>query len=524
MTSNASNNKRLAKNTLTLYVRMIFSMAVSLYTSRVILNTLGIEDFGIYNVVGGVVTMLSFLNSAMAASTQRFLNFELGTGNLKQLKHVFSMSLSIHILVAIIVFILAETIGLWFLNTQMTIPANRVEAANWVYQFSILAAMATLTQVPYTAAIIAHERMKAYASIGITEVVLRLIIVLALTWILADKLKLFAVLTFLVSLTITLLYRIYCKRHFPECSYKFIRDITLFKTLASFSGWNLFGSIALVINGQGQNILLNLFFCPAINAARGIAFQLNNAVSALVANFQIAVNPQIVKSYAAQEYDYFQSLMFRSAKLSFFLLFILSAPILIETEYILKWWLKIVPDYTATFCQITLLSSLINSFSLPLATGASATGKIRRYQISVGVFELLNIPVCYLLLRMGYDPVSVFCVSLLLVVITLSVRLWLLKTMISLHVKSFIHNVIIKSGIVFIITIFPAILMSHLIEEGLLRFISTIAFTSIVSSTAIIFIGITKNERTFVFSKSNELFKRTKNRLFNENISRNNNI
>lgn len=312
------SNKRIAKNTLMLYFRMILTMLVSLYTSRVVLNTLGVEDFGIYNVVAGFVTMFGFLNSAMASATQRFLAFEIGKGDHDQLRNVFSMSVNIHFLIAFIIFILAETIGLWFVNTQLTIPAGRMGAAQCVYQFSILAMMVTMVSVPYNAMIIAHERMNVFAWVSIIEVSLKLFIVFMLQWFGFDKLKFYAVLTFCVSLIIRFIYGFYCSRQFKESRFRYFWDRPLFKTLASYAGWNLWGNIAAVLQGEGVNVLLNIFFGPVINAARGIAFQVKGAVNQFVANFQMAMNPQIIKSYAVNDLKYMHQLIFRGAKYSFF--------------------------------------------------------------------------------------------------------------------------------------------------------------------------------------------------------------
>ena len=329
-------SRRIAKNTAMLYVRMIFIMFVSLYTSRVVLSTLGVSDYGVYNVVGGVVYMFSFLNAAMTNGTQRFLSYELGRGDICQLRKMFSITLSIHIFIGLVIVILAETIGLWFLNTQLNIPAERMMAANWVYQFSILSFLISVIQVPYNSLIIAHERMNVYAYVSIIEVILRLLVVFILTQIDYDKLTLYGFLYFSVTLIAAVIYAVYCKIKFSECTSHFVYDHLLFKRLLSFAGWNLYGNVTCVVAAQGVNLILNIFFGPVINAARGIAYQISSSIYGFANNFQMAVNPQIIKSYAAGENEYMMNLIFRSAKFSFYLLFIIALPIFIEVDFILK--------------------------------------------------------------------------------------------------------------------------------------------------------------------------------------------
>lgn len=330
MSNNSVNNKRIAKNTLLLYVRMFFVMAVTLFTSRVVLATLGVTDFGIYNVVGGVVAMMGILNNAMAVSTQRYLTFELGRGDAVRLKQVFCMCLAIFVMLAVVVVVLGETVGLWFLNSKMTIPADRMVAANWVYQFSILACVASLIVTPYNAVIIARERMNVYAYVGILEVVLKLAVVYLLLVIPVDRLTTYGLLILLSQIVIAVIYMLYCTRHFAEARYRVYWDGSLFRELVSYSGWNLFGSAAGVVKGQGLNILLNMFFTPAVNAARGIAYQVNAAITQFFTNFYTAVRPQITKYYAQGDMEEMTKLIFRSSKMSFYLIMLISMPVIIE--------------------------------------------------------------------------------------------------------------------------------------------------------------------------------------------------
>lgn len=388
----SENTRRIAKNTAMLYIRMLLIMAVTLYTSRLVLNVLGVEDFGIYNVVGGVVMMFAFLNGAMAQSTQRFLSFEIGRNNKEQLKKVFSLSVTIHIGIAILILVLAETLGLWFLNTKMNIPADRMEAARWIYQFAIFSFMVSVVQVPYNAAIIAHERMQVYAYISIAEAALKLFVAFALTWTAFDKLKVYAVLVFGVNVMIAFLYRLYCKWKIKECRYRFIWDKKLYTTLTGFAGWNLFGTFAWLMKSQGLNVILNIFFGPLLNAAYGIANQVNTAVNSFVQNFSMALNPQIVKSYAAGDLSYTVTLLFRGARFSYYLFLFFAVPLLIETEVILKLWLKNVPEYAVIFTRLVIINSMFESFTYTMGTAIQATGKNKLYQFIVGGTILLNLP------------------------------------------------------------------------------------------------------------------------------------
>ena len=504
-----ADNKRIAKNTLMLYFRMFLTMGVSLYTSRIVLNTLGVEDFGIYNVVGGVVTMFSFLNAAMSSATQRFLSFELGKENYKQLQKVFSMSLNIHVLIASVIFVLAETIGLWFLNAKLNIPAERMEAANWVYQFSILSFMVTVISVPYNAMIIAYERMNVYAYVSILEVVLKLIIVFMLQWFGYDKLKFYAILVFSISLLIRLVYGIYCNRNFKESRYVFSWDKSLYTTLMSYAGWNLWGNVAGVMFTQGINILLNIFFGPAINAARGIAYQIRGAVTGFVTNFQMAMNPQIIKSYASGNQNYMHQLIFQGAKYSFFLLLLLSLPILFETPLILKIWLKIVPDYTVIFTRLVLVNILIDCISGPLMTAAQASGKIKVYQSVVGGLLILILPISYLFLKLGYSPQVTLYVSISISIIALFSRLWILRPLVHLSILKFTQFVLVPILMVSLVAVIPPLLTTYFMNPGILAFfiVSSISVLSVLLS--IYSLGLERKERVYMKNKVRQyLFKR----------------
>ena len=384
MNNTTENNKRIAKNTLLLYFRMLFLMAVSLYTSRVVLNALGVEDFGIYNVVGGVVAMFTVLSGSLSAAISRFITYELGKGNQENLNKIFSSAVTIQLGLAGIIILLVETIGIWFLNVKMNISEVRMEAANWVFQFSILTFAINLVSVPYNASIIAHEKMSAFAYISILEAVGKLTIAYLIGISPIDKLIFYAILMCAVALIVCFTYGNYCKRHFSECTYRFIWDKQLLKQMFGFAGWNFIGTASAVLRDQGGNVVINLFCGPTVNAARGVAFQVNNAVNQFVANFMTALNPQITKSYASGDKEYMMTLIFQGARLSFYMLLLLSLPILVNTHYILELWLKIVPEHTVLFVQLVLIFTMSESISQPLITAMLATGKIRNYQIVVG--------------------------------------------------------------------------------------------------------------------------------------------
>lgn len=499
---NTENSKRIARNTALLYFRLILTMGVSLYTSRVVLNTLGVEDFGIYSVVGGIVIMFSFLNSSMSSATQRFFSFELGKNDYGQLKKVFSMSVNIHAIIAIIILILAETIGLWFLNAKLNIPVERMEAANWVYQFSILSFLVTVMSVPYNAIIIAHERMNVYAYVSVVEVALKLAIVFSLVWFSYDKLKMYAILILSLSATVWIVYKTYCRRNFSETNYKFFWEKSLYKTLMNYAGWNIFGNLASVSTSQGVNILLNLFFGPVVNAARGIAYQVMGAVNGFVSNFQLAMNPQIVKSYAADDLKYMHQLIFRGSKYSFFLLYFITLPILLETESILGWWLGIVPAYTVIFCRLILINTLIDCISGPLMTAAQATGKIKKYQFMVGGLLLLILPISYLLLRMGFPPQTTLYVSISISLIALFTRLQIISPLINLSVLTFTRRVLMRVFLVAVVAIIFPLFIAYSVNQELIRFFSVCIVSILSVAISVFYLGLRREERLFMGGKA----------------------
>lgn len=497
----SSNNKRIAKNTLMLYVRMLFSMGVSLFTSRVILQALGVEDYGIYNVVGGFVTMFTFLNGSMVASTQRYLNFEIGRGNEQQLSKVFSTALQIHALIALAIILLSETVGLWFLYEKLVIPDERMNAAFWVYQCSVISCVINIMYVPYNADIVAHEKMSAFAYISIVEVTLKLLIAYLLYVFPWDRLVIYAVLLLLIQLLIRWIYVRYCSKHFPESHYRHEINKSLLKEMSSFAGWGLFGSLANVFYNQGLNILLNLFFGPIVNAARGIAVQVQSAVHGFVGNFQMALNPQITKNYASGNLLQMHSLIFRSARFSFFLLYLLALPIIIEAEYILKLWLKTPPADAVVFTQWMLVVSLIYTIANPFIIANQATGKIKVYQIVVGSILLLIVPISYIALLLGAPAYSVFIVHFCMECLAQFWRMYLLRNLINLPIKAYLKNIYLPIIIVAALSTLLPLYLRSLISDSFIRLI-VIGFSSILSVAFFTFvIGLTRNERQFIIEK-----------------------
>lgn len=483
-------------------------MIVSLYTSRVILNTLGVEDYGIYNVVGGVVSMFAFFNSAMSSATQRFLSFEIGKGDFAQLRKTFNATQIIHIGIAVVIFILAETVGLWFVKTYLVIPPERLNAAIWVYHFSVLSFMVSIIQVPYNATIIAHERMNVYAYVSIIEVSLKLLIVFMLTWITYDKLKLYGILYFSVVFIVAVIYRVYTRRNFEESKFEFVKDQKLYKTLISYSGWNLFGNIAAVAKGQGVNILLNIFYGPVVNAARGIAMQVQAAVNSFVSNFQMAVNPQIIKSYAADEREYMYSLVIRGSKFSFYLLFFLSLPIMIEVDQILKLWLKTVPEYSSIFTILVLVIILIDCVSGPLMTAIQATGKIKVYQAVVGSLLMLILPISYFLLKLGYSPEITLYVNIVISITALSFRLYLVWKLLGFPVLRFVKEIIFQNIAIVLLSLSLPLFIRYFMDEHLIRLIVVVFVTLIWNAIIIFSVGLQKSEIAIVIRGINKIMKR----------------
>lgn len=475
-------------------------MAIGLYTSRVILAQLGIVDFGIYNVVGGVVVLFAFLNSSMASSTQRFLTMDLGRGDFEKLNISFNTSLQIHVLIAIVVTILTEVVGLWFMDHKMQIPPDRINAAQWVFQFAVLSMIVNFLNVPYNAIIIAYERMGAFAYISIVEVVLKLGIALSLYFSPIDKLKFFAVLTFLQPLIIRLIYGVYCHRHFDAVKLRRIFDKSIFKEMSVFAGWSMWGQFASICCIQGLNILLNVFFGPAVNAARGVAVQVQGFVSQFSMNFQTAINPQITKTYAVGDFADMHSLIYRSAKFTYFLLFAMVLPIMLGAPMLLRWWLEDVPQYTVQFIRIILWITIIDSVANPLMAAAAATGNIKLYQSTIGALLILILPVAYLVLKAGAPPVSVFIVNLIICAIAFIARLYIVQPLTQISPAIFFRKVVLKILYVTAISTTLSLLAYSLLPKNDFYTVLTMVFSGICVCISAYYLGFDTGEKTFVRS------------------------
>ena len=483
---------------------MLFNLVVSLYTSRILLNALGAEDYGINNVVGGAVTMFAFLSGTMATATQRFLSFEIGHGDKDRLRKTFAVSNTLLVLLSLVVILCVETLGLWLLNHKLVIPSDRMVAAHWAFQFVTLSLLLQILSVPYNAAIIAHERMSAFAYIGILDVVLKLIIALILKHVGTniDKLILYAALICCVSIFIRMLYVAYCKRHFEECRrVKLYYDKGIGKQMWSFFGWNTIGAFAYVAKEQGVNIVINMFCGAVVNAARGINGQVTGAIYGFISNFQVAFNPQITKFYASEDKEGMFKLIFRAAKFSYYLFFFLALPIFIDVDYILRIWLINVPAHTASFIRLTIILMSIETISYPIITALLAVGRVKTYQIVVGLLLLLNLPFSYIALRIGFGPESTMVVAIVLSFISLIIRLVLINNYVTFPIKDFSTNVLLRCILVSASAAFIPFLIYRVISVTELVKLIVICLSSWgISIICIYYLGIDESEREIMMN------------------------
>lgn len=496
------NTKNIVKNTLFLYIRSIVVMAVGIYTSRVVLQALGVEDYGVYNVIGGFVAMFSILSASLVNASQRFISFEMGKDN-PQMNRIFSGTISIHLLLALIVLFLFESFGLWFLNTQLNIDADRMYAANWVFQCSVLTFCTNLISVPYNASIIAHERMNVFAYMSIYEAFAKLGIVYLLYVTGYDKLIVYAILMLAIAVSLRLLYGFYCARHFEECKFHFVIDKPLFKEMMGFIGWNFFGSTAGILSTQGINILINLFFGVALNAARGLADQVNNAINTFVNNFMTAMNPQITKSYAAADYEYMNMLIIRGSKYAGLLYWCISLVFFIEIEYILSIWLVEVPPYSGTFIRLVIIYSLFLALSNPLYVGMLASGRIKKYQIIMGSLGFSAFILCFIAFKVGLGPEWSYISLIIISFIQVGVRLKLFKEIIpGFSPRQYLQNAILKVAVVVLAsTVIQVIVLRVVSLSGFMQFMVSLCVALISLPLLVYSVALDTKERSIIISR-----------------------
>ena len=508
-----SHNKRIAKNTLMLYIRMLITILVSLYTSRVVLSTLGIVDYGIYNVVGGVAAMFSFLNGTLSGATSRFLTFALGENNKQKLRNTFSAALTVHIVAAALIFVLCETFGLWILEAKLNIPDDRMMATRVLYQLSVLTVMLTITQVPYTAAIIAHERMDIFAYFSLGDVIFKLLAVYVLMIVPFDKLIVYGVLLFIISFVLRMANRMYNVKKFEECSFRLIKDKNYILPMLKFSGYDLLGNLGVMMRTQGINILQNMFWGPAINAATGIAHQVMNTIVGFSSNFLTAIRPRIVKLFAMGSIQEMQVLAERGAKYSFFLLYFISFPCFLEISYILDIWLGNVPVYSCEFLRWIMMFNWINTLFIPILHIIHAVGEMKYMSIINGLIFVLVVPVVYVIYKYcDVSPVFPFILIALCVVMTSTINVGITKHYIpSFKILEYFKAVVQSVVICILGSLLPCIV--HYSLSGNTRFICTGIACVISLSLCIILLGLTRHERQVVFkSIKNKVLKIKKNK------------
>lgn len=444
----SEDNKRIAKNTLFLYMRMLTTIVVNLISIRILWNLLGQDDYGIYNIVGGIVIMFSFINSGMVAASQRYIAYELGNNNYNRLQKVFSISVKIHIILSVLILLIGESIGLWFLNSKLNIPENRIFAANAVYQFSLFSFILTVISVPYNACIVAHEHMNVYGYLGILEVILKLVIVLVLFVINGDKLIIYAALVFVISLIMRIIYGTYCRQHFKECNYIANNDKFLLKEMFSFAGWSLFGTMGFAVREQGLNFILNIWFGVAMNAAKSLSTQIGGVLNNFAANIQMAIKPQIIKRYAIGDYDSVINLVCRGSRYSFLMVGVFALPLYFCADIVLNAWLGNVDIYTIQFLRIALLVVLIETLHGPIVTALQATGKVKFFQLTIGSIMLMSLPMAWIWLTYDKNPYAIIWVMLATSIIGMIARIFLLHNSMNFSIRKFLKSVILKIIIV----------------------------------------------------------------------------
>ena len=502
-------SKTIVKNTLMLYARMLITMFVGLYTSRIVLNALGFTDYGIYNLVGGLVTMLSFLNVGLTGASQRFISYEMGRGDIASMKKVFCTAVITHKALAAIIVILLEIIGLLLINYKLVIPEGRIFAANWVFQCSLITTAVSIISVPYSSCVVAHEKMGQFAYISIIETFLKLGVALVIMVSPIDRLVLYVTLILLIQITVRLIYTTYCKREFDECIFEYRFDKTLFKKMFSFAGWGCIGNMGWGLKDQLLNIILNLFFGTTINAARGISTQVNGIISSFASNFTMAVNPQITKQYAAGNIERSITLTMAGSKYAFYLLSFITVPFLINEHYVLRLWLGDVPEYTDAFVAIALISSCVYSMSHTVSTAIQATGYVKCFQILLATTLLLEVPAAYIILKIGGAPYLAVMPSIFTCLLSLVVRIVILHHYVPQYrISEYLFNTVLRGIVIFSLAYVSSYYLRSLFENTFINLIITAAISAIIVLCLIYWIGINSHERNLVNGRISTITKR----------------
>jgi O-antigen/teichoic acid export membrane protein len=485
-------------NTMLLYVRMLFTMGLAFFATRSLLDVLGASDFGLVNVIAGVVSLFSFLSGSMNAATSRFFSFELGRKDDEKLAQTFSMMCVVFAAIVLAIVILSEIVGIWVIEHKLVIPADRMNAALWLFQGALLSFVASILTMPYSALVISRENMKKFSLISIADACMKLAIVLLLYKIPSDRLPIYGGLLFVVSLCTLTAYCLACRRY-PESRFHFFWDKARFRELISYSGWNLFGGLASTANGILVNILLNMFFGLVVNAARGVAYQVSSAVSGFTSNFMQAVNPQIVKYYAGGETDQMKKLVCNASRYAFLLIFIGVLPLFWKTAFVLDFWLKEVPENTVLFVRLVLLATLADSYSNPLSTGIAATGRIALYQIVVGTLYILNFPISLIFLELGFGPEVVFYIAIAISCLALAARLLFLRAQIGLSLGFFSRHVLFPTILLMIAGVIAIFVLGKVSES--LGFPDIVQLLSGIAASCLLafLVGLDKKERGKAF-------------------------
>lgn len=506
MLERSAANKRIAVNTAFLYVRMLVLMFVNLYASRVVLKGLGVDDYGIYTVVGGFVALFALVSASLTGACSRFLNYEMGRGNPEKLKTVFSTAVMIQCVLILVVVTLAETVGLWYVNNVMVYDVARRTAVNWCFQFSVFTFCVNLMSVPFSAAVVAHERMKVFSYVSIYQGLAILAVAALLPLVGFDKLIFYAGMLCVIHSSVRFAYQVYCRRNFEECRINWVLDKPLLRKMLAYSLWHLIGNGATVLKTYGVDVVLNLFFGPSVNAAKGVANQVETHVNQFVGNFMMAMNPQITQSYANGNQDYMFNLVNRGARFSFFLMLVLSLPIIINAHEVLNLWLAEVPNYAVIFVQLALVVAIVSSLSRPLVTAQNATGNVRNYQLVVGGIVLLNLPLCLVALKLGADASAVVVIALIVELVALFARVYMIPfTIKEFNAFAFVRNVILRCVCVSAVSCIVPCIMAVCLEESILMFFLNVVACLISTSLTVFYLGCERSERTFLLTKASQM-------------------